>query len=700
MSGALKKVDQEGKQTPEAQKDGVFQRFERWETELRLKHRRKQRAARKASQAAAAQATVQTAAAAPGKKNGAKGNRQASRRKAGTYGGHGQRQEQTAAAREAAPSAKKSGGKSAAATGRKNGGRGEQAAVRQQNGGQREIAAPRPAVTEAPVQTPAAAAGQTGLLQRWQETDGNVSPIIRLYRAAAKNIGYVRLRWRHIQHEKEVWHFPESDRRPVQFALFLSGMLPLLGGRLKERTWKVRKRGIAHYGRARARLESLRAHPVAFLSVAGAVAVAVLFFSFYTFGTTVTYNGETIATVGSELAARSACKNLEQITSKTLGGSYTIDTSLLSYTKGLMARSQVVDTDTFEEDLSSEIGLVTYGYALYIDGELIGATPYQGALEELLQQLKDGVTDENTISCEFAEDVQIKAGYVPSDKIMNLGYLAETLYSTKTAESTYTVQKGDTWSEIAESHQLTSTQLLALNPGYDINRIAVGEVLTISAAVPYLTLTVTEREHYVEAVPYEIEYADSSYLYEGDYKVLSAGQNGSADVVANVTYVNGDETARQILSSVTLVNPVTEQQARGTKVRPTWLPTGSFRWPCSGNVTSRFGYRNLSYSYASKYHEGIDIANRYGTAICAADGGTVIYAGWMSGYGYLVQVDHGNGYVTYYGHNSSLLVSVGQHVYKGQQIARMGSTGNSTGNHCHFGVYYNGVARNPLNYLP
>ena len=76
------------------------------------------------------------------------------------------------------------------------------------------------------------------------------------------------------------------------------------------------------------------------------------------------------------------------------------------------------------------------------------------------------------------------------------------------------------------------------------------------------------------------------------------------------------------------------------------------------------------------------------------------YAGWMSGYGYLVQINHGNGFVTYYGHNSSLLVSVGQHVYKGQQIARMGSTGNSTGNHCHFEVRYNGVAKNPLNYLP
>ena len=72
----------------------------------------------------------------------------------------------------------------------------------------------------------------------------------------------------------------------------------------------------------------------------------------------------------------------------------------------------------------------------------------------------------------------------------------------------------------------------------------------------------------------------------------------------------------------------------------------------------------------------------------------------MSGYGYLVRINHGNGYETYYGHNSSLTVSVGQKVYKGQQIARVGSTGNSTGNHCHFEVRYNGVAKNPLNYLP
>ena len=296
--------------------------------------------------------------------------------------------------------------------------------------------------------------------------------------------------------------------------------------------------------------------------------------------------------------------------------------------------------------------------------------------------------------------MEVKQEYVPTDEVMNLGYLAQTLYSTKTEEVTYEVKKGDTWSEIANSHGLTSQELLALNPGYNIDKLQIGEVLTLAASVPYLTLTVVEQERYVEDVPYDIEYTDSANLYKGDYKVISAGEYGAADVVANVTYVNGEETERTVLSSVMLKEPVTEQRLQGTKERPTWLPTGTFRWPTTGRITSYFGGRKSPGGIGSTNHKGIDIANSYGTPIYAADGGTVIYAGWMSGYGYLVQIDHGNGYVTCYGHNSSLLVSVGQHVYKGQQIAQMGSTGNSTGNHCHFEVRYNGVPKNPLNYLP
>ena len=477
------------------------------------------------------------------------------------------------------------------------------------------------------------------------------------------------------------------------------GML-MAACRLAERTLSRRKRSHERLNRVGRWLESHRLHPAAFLGLACCLAAVVLFCTFYTVGTTVSYDGQVVAVVDSQATAEEVRSDLEQVTARTLGQTYTIDDSLLQYSDGLVSRQLVVDQNTLEADLSQELGVVTSAYCLYVEGELIGATPYEGALEELLSQLQGAATDENTISCTFAENVEIRQELVPSDRIVNLGYLAETLYSTKQEEVTYTVVKGDTWSEIAEDHGMTSKELLAMNPGYDIDKIQIGEVLTLSAAVPYLTMTVVQREHYVEDVMYDIEYTDTANLYQGDYEVTSKGEYGAADVVANVTYVNGEETARTVLSSVTLKEPVTEQQLRGTKERPTWLPTGTFRWPTSGRITSTFGGRASPGGIGSTNHKGIDIANSYGTPIYAADGGTVSYAGWMGGYGYLVQINHGNGYVTYYGHNSSLLVSVGQHVYKGQQIARMGSTGNSTGNHCHFEVRYNGVAKNPLNYLP
>ena len=512
-------------------------------------------------------------------------------------------------------------------------------------------------------------------------------------------MGHIRRRLRSIRREEKARRFPESNRKPIQLLLFFRGMLPVLGSRLRERHLFHRRSRISRSGGHRP-AEHRRAHTLCFLGGAAVVILVVGFFSFFTVGTVVSYDGQELAKVGSLRAAKDAATDLEHRTSQALGGSYTISESMLRYATAILPRSELVDENTLEEELSDEIGLVTYGYGLYVDGELIGATPYEGALEELQQQLKYGVSSENTISCDFREEVEVKAGYYPTEKIMNLGYLAELLYSTKDEEVTYTVKKGDTWSEIAEAHGMTSKELLAMNPGYDPNRLSIGEVLTLSAAVPYLTLTVTEQERYLADIPYDVAYTDSADLYQGDYKVTSKGVYGKADVVANVTYTNGEETERTVLSYTELQEPVTEQRLRGTKERPTWLPTGSFRWPTSGSITSRFGGRKSPGGIGSTNHKGIDIANRRGTPIYAADGGTVIYAGWMRGYGYLVQISHGNGVVTYYGHNSSLTVSVGQHVYKGQQIAQMGSTGNSTGNHCHFEIRVNGVAKNPLNYLP
>ena len=518
---------------------------------------------------------------------------------------------------------------------------------------------------------------------------------------AGKKVRWFGRRCRRVVREAQAHRFPESNREPLQFLLMLWGLLPSAASRLREILLGRRRERNLRTSRFAVWFEKeKRLHSLMFLGGSCALAGIILFCSFFTIGTTVSYDGQVLGRLASKSEAETVRKNLESITSRTLGETYTIDDSLLQYDSGWMLRQDIEDKAVYEDQLSDEIGLVTSAYCLYVNDVRIGATPYEGALEELLDQLQKAASDEDTISCEFAEDVEIRQEYVPTSEIMNLGYIAELLYSTKTAEVTYEVKKGDTWSQIAAKNDMTSAELLALNPGYNINKLQIGEVLTLSASVPYLTMTVVKQERYLDDVSYNIEYTDSADLYQGDYKVTSKGEYGKADVMAKATYVNGEETERTILSSVTLKEPVTEHRIRGTKARPTWMPTGSFRWPTSGRISSYFGGRKSPGGIGSTNHKGIDIAVPRGTPIYAADGGTVTYSGWMSGYGYLVQIDHGNGYVTRYGHNSSLTVSVGQHVYKGQQVARAGSTGNSTGNHCHFEVRYNGVAKNPLNYLP
>ena len=127
--------------------------------------------------------------------------------------------------------------------------------------------------------------------------------------------------------------------------------------------------------------------------------------------------------------------------------------------------------------------------------------------------------------------------------------------------------------------------------------------------------------------------------------------------------------------------------------------SGAMIWPVNGVVTSPYGYRTHPIFGTTIYHSGIDIGVDYGTPVHAADGGVVVEAGWISGYGYAVIIDHGNGLSTLYGHNQELAVSEGQSVSQGQVIAYAGSTGNSTGPHVHFEVRANGDPFDPSAYL-
>jgi len=126
---------------------------------------------------------------------------------------------------------------------------------------------------------------------------------------------------------------------------------------------------------------------------------------------------------------------------------------------------------------------------------------------------------------------------------------------------------------------------------------------------------------------------------------------------------------------------------------------GRMIWPINGPITSEFGWRTHPIFGTARYHSGLDIAGDYGDPIVAADSGTVIYAGWISGYGNAVIINHGSGITSLYGHNQSLNVTEGQAVSQGQVIAYCGSTGNSTGPHCHFEVRENGEPVSPYSFL-
>ena len=167
---------------------------------------------------------------------------------------------------------------------------------------------------------------------------------------------------------------------------------------------------------------------------------------------------------------------------------------------------------------------------------------------------------------------------------------------------------------------------------------------------------------------------------------LASIQEDRSDVLAEI-----EDLEAQSAALAARIRAAQEQSS--TAGAPVVSGSGQLSWPVSGPVTSGFGSR------WGRMHEGIDIAVGSGTPVHAAAAGTIIYAGWMEGYGNLVVIDHGNGLSTAYGHNSSLASAVGQTVSAGQVIAYSGSTGHSTGPHVHFEVRVNGAPVDPLGYL-
>ena len=217
-----------------------------------------------------------------------------------------------------------------------------------------------------------------------------------------------------------------------------------------------------------------------------------------------------------------------------------------------------------------------------------------------------------------------------------------------------------------------------------------------------------------EKVPFETVKKNSASLYKGTTKTSQKGQNGEVLITELLTYIDGKLSYTSTVSRVQTKAPVSEIILVGTKQGNiySWYSggsyyQGSFIWPTRGAnaISSYYGYRNPSIS-GWGFHGGIDIVTGYGNStgvpvVASASGTVVSVSRSYRGYGHMVLIDHGGGLRTRYAHmqSGSITVYVGQKVSMGQQIGRIGSTGNSTGPHLHFEVLLNGVKKNPLNYV-
>jgi murein DD-endopeptidase MepM/ murein hydrolase activator NlpD len=406
-----------------------------------------------------------------------------------------------------------------------------------------------------------------------------------------------------------------------------------------------------------------------------------------------------VGVVADQSVVEAAIQTVEQAGSARLGYEYQVEGEL-DYQFALTLKSDLNSEADIEQyfyrqlnDLSDHLRM----YAISVGGQSIGVVRDLAAMNNVLSAIQEQYRTENTTSVEFVENISVEDVY-SADLVMTMGELEEALTASSVGATTYTVQSGDTFNGIAYANDMSVSDLKALNPDVDINRLMIGDVLNVKELIPVLSVRTVEHQVYTEAIACPVETKEDSSMYKGDTKILVQGEEGQAQIEADVTFVNGYERERNVVSSTTLKEPTTTIKAVGTKEKPKTASTGSYSWPIRGTVTSYFGGRKIFGSYS--YHSGIDIAVSYGAAVKAADGGTVTFAGYKGSYGNLVIITHDNGTQTYYGHNSSLVVSAGQKVYKGQTIAKAGSTGRSTGVHCHFEMRINGSAVNPLNYLP
>lgn len=422
------------------------------------------------------------------------------------------------------------------------------------------------------------------------------------------------------------------------------------------------------------------------------VATTGLYGAGFRLGYQVYAGNEQIGTVTQQETFRQALDEVHATLEESFGEDFSLEEE--PYVKRGLVNVKEETTDLPEQMISSA-GEISEGVAILVDGATAAVVSDEQTahrvLTGFLDQKKQEYGDENAT---FARNVTLEQQYVQTSAIQSEEAAGDTLRGDAQEGIVHRVKSGDTLSGIAEQYHTTVEALRAANADLEGDTVLAGQDLTISAAKSWLPVKTEEATSYEEEIPYETKIEETDELYLDQTEVSQEGQNGAKKVDAVIVKVDGAETETRIVKEEVTREPVAKIERHGTKERPRDVATGTFLRPTGGYLSSGFGAR------WGTVHQGLDLANTMGSVITASDGGKVVYSTYNTGgYGYLVIIDHENGYQTYYAHCSQLLVSVGDRVAQGDNIALVGSTGDSTGPHCHFEIRLNGVPQNPANYI-
>ena len=419
-------------------------------------------------------------------------------------------------------------------------------------------------------------------------------------------------------------------------------------------------------------------------------------------------NGQTVGYVANEATFNLAREDVQERinyagtdkTEWTVEPTYTISTA-----------HQVMDENQMANAiLRSASDEISEGTALYLDGELTAVCADGTSLQSYISGLLAPYEDEENanVTVGFNRAVDLEQGIYFNESFQDLTDIENTLSGVQQAEKIYKVQAGDTLWAIAQKNDLTFKELCALNTNFkgtpltETSNIQEGDELIVTKEEAMLEVRITKIEVKQEEIPYTTETTNSNELTKGTTKVTQEGENGLRNVtLQNVYDTNGTLLEQTVLSTEIIKEAVPKKVTVGTKkvTSNTKYITGSgrFIWPVPN-------YKYCSRWYSSG-HKGVDICAAAGTPIYATASGTVTKAGYNkagagTGYGYSVVVNHGGGYTSVYAHCLSLAVHAGQSIKQGQLIGYVGSTGRSSGNHCHFEIRLNGSYVPPQNVFP